>query len=324
MDEYSVDFPAIWVSFRNSGVRPERIVNSYGAFIRSFGHPIPAQKVKCRFIFRSDSIGAHLKHRTRRMRAREKWSGKRSSSSGLICNEATVNNQHRYDMKNPIYFVSLGIFEFRNSSTSHFNKAKNGAEREREKWESVRAFNAMINRMVFAGFSMEIASRCVLKPSIMVLHFRRKLLGLSGSSRSLWQSGCSQSLIFALCGSAARAHMNSWKPQKPIRGYINLTSDFQNALALSIAFPWTCAMHVPTVFRIEMHQFLHHLFKMQYQIDLKLKFQRLNVLHYIRPGAVYHMHMKFHEHMNASVYWLHFKTNNKTQCNHISVSKPLQ
>lgn len=94
---------------------------------------------------------------------RENERERKTSSSGLICNEATVNNQHRYDTKNPIYrFMGNYLnFEIPQQVTSIQER---------------RAFNAMINRMVFAGFSMKIASWCVVKPSIMVLRIWRKLL----------------------------------------------------------------------------------------------------------------------------------------------------
>lgn len=79
----------------------------------------------------------------------------------------------------------------------------------------------MINRMVFAGFSMKIASWCVVKPSIMLLRIWRKLLWfkLFLSMYHWLQSWASRVLLFGAFGIAAQE-----------LGYIWISENHRNLL----------------------------------------------------------------------------------------------
>lgn len=108
-------FSVIWDSFWNSGDSPEE-----SSILRSFGHSILGYTESEMSIYllvqfyestlETENVSEWESEQDSAMERKRKQ--ERTSSSGLICNEATVNNQHRYDTKNPIYRIMREYLNF--------------------------------------------------------------------------------------------------------------------------------------------------------------------------------------------------------------------
>lgn len=169
---------------------------------------------------------------------------------------------------------------------------------------------------------MKMASWCVVKPSIMVLRFWRKLLSGSGIMLECLHSASApigQNILPSCCccccfwnrsSGTLRAHMNKWNHRNLLESIlimVQIWKSFRCRIEFSV-----CSVHA--VLRIEIHQFLHFPLEMQY---LKIQNWKYQIWIYQAMAYLIRLIQNSRSMKVTFRYFLrHRKTNNNPICNH--------